>query len=334
MLNDLRYIVAELGADNQKFSGETIVLYGSQGFLGLLLQKYFDFLNKEVLTIPCRVFNYDIFLPNNTSPPNYYKCDIVNDALPYFTEPHSVFHLASRASPQNYSKNQIATFNAGIRGTQNLLEHCIKYPVKSFLNFSSSEIYGNPTVVPTPETYLGAVGTMNDRACYDQSKSGSETLCYMYNKEHNINTKIVRLFNVYGYINRGDGRVIPNFTSQILKNEKIKIYSPGKQTRTFCWFTDALIGIIKVLLNGTNQPYNIGRDSEEITMLGLARKIEKIAEKSDMIDIVPAPKVYGNEPERRCPDLTKARNELGYLPKITLDEGLEKFYKWAKDNYV
>lgn len=336
MLLEELYIYEKLGRDNLRFEGKSILICGSEGFLGTLLQKYFDFINKEVLRNKCKIYCVDII---DTKPKYdnfvYQKCNISDgfDITSSFT-PDYVINLSGRASPPNYAKHKLETFRVSVEGTENVLNYILKVGgVESYLGFSSSEVYGNPLTVPTPESCLAYIDPVGKRASYDISKAAIETLCTIYHEDYGVNTKIIRFFNSYGFMNAGDGRVIPNFFSKILSGQKIQIYKPGIQTRTFCWYADSLIGLIKVLLNGDNKPYNIGNDKDEINMMGLADKVQRICGYTDRVELVDGPEVYTGEPMRRRPDISRAKKDLGYFPEINLDEGLKKFYKWAKENY-
>lgn len=171
---------------------------------------------------------------------------------------------------------------------------------------------------------------------YDEGKRVIETLCYIYNTKYGVNTKIVRPFNVFGPpLFNNDYRVIPNFISRIINNQPLLVYGDGKQTRTFCYVTDFIVGAVKVLISGDNQPYNIGNSNNEISMLDLAKLIEKTVGFELDIRLIPYPSVYpSEEPRRRCPDLTKIKYQLDYNPTIDLTEGIKRFYSWANSKGV
>lgn len=345
MQDDYRDIVEALGPDNQAFAGKTVLLTGSQGFLGRLFRAYFDFLNREVLSAPMDVICLDITSgPFNSSYPHesHYGDDISSDRGWFDSHldwesskgrhPDYLLNLAGRASPKAYSEAPLETIDVSVDGTKHMLRLAIKYGIKTYLGCSSSEIYGNPTVIPTPESYLGGVDAFCERGCYDVSKLQLESLCYVYNTRHNVNTKVIRPFNVVGPLKGSDGRVIPAQVERLLKGEKMKVYLPGDQTRTFCWWSDFVVGTIKVLLHGDNRPYNLGNPANTISMLDLARKLEVIAGRENAIELIPTSAVYATEPMRRVPDITRAR-QLGYEPKVTLDEALKRFWEWAQANY-
>lgn len=204
--------------------------------------------------------------------------------------------------------------------------------------FSSSEIYGDPdpSHIPTPETYRGNVSPIGPRSCYDESKRLGETMSITYHRLFNTPVKIVRPFNIYGPgMMMDDYRVIPSFISEALQGKTITVHDTGLQTRTFCYVTDAVIGFLKVLLSKKNgEVYNIGNDSPEIQMIELAREINSLVPKKTIIKKVSYPKLYPqDEPRRRCPDLTKARQNLLYSPQISLRDGLERTIIWYKTEY-
>lgn len=342
-IEDIKYIADKLGEDNLRFTNQTVLLTGSSGFLGTLFQSYFLYINEHVLKSPCKVVCMDnknnwIGHYSSTFPNFKYVThniispitpEIENDKIDY------IINAAGLASPRAYEKYPKETMDVSYEGTKNVLSFASWNNTKSVLNFSSSEVYGTPpdSEVPTKESYVGQVDTTNLRSCYDVGKMCIETLSYIYNEKYGVNVKVVRPFNVIGYIQQSDGRVLPNFISNILQNKKIKIYGDGKQTRTFCWFSDFLVGAIKVLFHGGNSPYNIGNQNNEISMYDLGKLLESISGKTDILELIPTPTVYLKEPLRRCPDITKAKNELNYNPSIDLKTGIFKFYEWAKINY-
>jgi UDP-glucuronate decarboxylase len=342
-LEDLQFISTELKEDNFAFEGKTILLCGAFGFLGKLFQSYFLYLNENILRTSCRVICVDNYIIgkqySNLKIPNFEYINH-NICLPFSpdTLPQNidfVINCCGIASPIFYQKFPYETLEVSYKGTREILKIAEEKKTSSSLFFSSSEVYGNPpeNEIPTDEEYIGAIQTMGQRSCYDVGKLCLETLCYISHSKYGSNIKIVRPFNVFGYIPKSDGRVIPNFVSNILENKKIKIYGDGKQTRTFCWFSDFIVGAIKVLLHGDNKPYNIGNQNNEIEMVALAKLIEKICNKKDMVELMPSPPVYQEEPRRRCPNIDKAEQDLGYNPKISLEEGISKFYNWAKNKY-
>ena len=237
-----------------------------------------------------------------------------------------IYHLASLASPIYYQKNPVETALSNSIGTYNLLTEAQKH--KSRILFAStSEIYGNPLQHPQKEEYLGNVNPIGVRACYDESKRLGETLMIDFHREYGVETRIARIFNTYGpKMNLNDGRVIPNFIKQALKNEPITIYGDGKQTRSFCYISDTIEGLIKLMNSDYIGPINIGNPNE-ITILKLAEKIIELTNSKSEIVFKELPV---DDPVRRCPDITKAKKILGWEPKISLEEGLIKTIEWFK----
>ena len=237
--------------------------------------------------------------------------------------------------------------DANVTGLRNLLAYSVKQqennmPVEGFLFFSSSEIYGNPSPenIPTPETYNGNVSCTGPRACYDESKRYGETLCVNFAGQYGVPVKSARPFNNYGPgLKITDRRVIPDFAGDVLSGKDIVMLSDGSPKRTFCYVADAIVGYYKILLKGRSATaYNIGVEVPEISMVELAEKIANLAGvlydyKGKVVrQISPDKKYLVDNPDRRCPDISKARTELGYNPLITLDEGLRRSLIWYHDN--
>lgn len=239
-----------------------------------------------------------------------------------------IYNAACLASPKFYQKSPFKTFDTCIEGTRNLLELAKKYDAK-LLQFSTSEIYGNPLEHPQQEMYYGNVNTMGIRSCYDEGKRAAETLCFLYNKEYNVRIKVVRTFNTYGpNMREDDGRVISNFITNALKNEDIEIYGDGNQTRSLCYVDDLIDGIIK-MMNSKDEiigPINLG-NSYEIMINELAKKIIKLANSKSKIIHKELPQ---DDPVKRKPNLSLAQSILGYSPKISLDEGITKTIEYYK----
>ena len=249
----------------------------------------------------------------------------------------TVIHLASLASPVYYKKFPLETIDIGTNVTRSLLEKCKEWNAQ-FIFFSSSEIYGNPSSenIPTPEDFKGYVSCQGPRACYDESKRLGETLCYIYNKRYNVNTKIIRPFNIYGpgMSIETDYRMIPNIIKSALKRQAVSVYGNGNQTRTFCYYTDAIEGIIKVIKNGVyGETYNIGNDKPEISMIDLVKLFRKTINIDLSYKLIPYPEYYpDDEPVRRLASIEKARAHLNFHPKVNLEAGLTKTWTWALNN--
>ena len=236
-----------------------------------------------------------------------------------------VMHLASAASPKAYSQFPINTLKAGSIGTINTLG-LAKSKKAKYLLTSTSEIYGSPKESPQKETYWGNVNPIGPRSMYDEAKRFAEACVTSYNNIHNLNTRIVRLFNTYGpRMKLNDGRVVTNFIYQALKNENITVYGDGNQTRSFCFATDTVEGIIKALESNSGEVFNIGNPLE-ITINELAETIIKLTNSSSKIEFKELPI---DDPLKRKPDITKAKEILDWQPKVGLEEGLQETISWV-----
>jgi dTDP-glucose 4,6-dehydratase len=237
-----------------------------------------------------------------------------------------VLHFASPASPVDYQKIPIQTLKAGSLGTHNTLGLSLSKKA-SFLLASTSEVYGDPKVNPQPETYWGNVNPVGPRGCYDEAKRFSEALTVAYKQVHKMNTKIVRIFNTYGpMMRKKDGRAVPNFINQALKNEPITVYGDGNQTRSFCYISDLIEGIYKLMLSDVNDPVNLGNPKEH-TVKEVAEMIKELCDSQSEIIYKDLP---DDDPQVRCPDINKAIKELNWTPKIKLNEGLKNTIDWFR----
>jgi dTDP-glucose 4,6-dehydratase len=237
-----------------------------------------------------------------------------------------VWHFASPASPVDYLELPIQTLKVGSLGTHKALG-LAKTKSARFLLASTSEIYGDPLVHPQTESYWGNVNTIGPRGCYDESKRFAEALAMAYHREHHIDTKIVRIFNTYGPRMRlHDGRVVPAFISQALKNEPITVFGQGTQTRSFCYCSDLIEGIFRLMMSGTNDPVNIG-NPVEMTMLEFASQIIKATKSRSKIVFKPLPQ---DDPRQRQPNISRARKLLGWEPKVPLAQGLVKTIEYFR----
>ena len=235
-----------------------------------------------------------------------------------------VLHFASPASPVDYLNYPIQTLKVGSLGTHNALGIAKEKKAK-FLLASTSEIYGDPKVHPQPESYCGHVNCIGPRGVYDEAKRFAEAITMAYHKTHGLDTRIVRIFNTFGPLMRkNDGRAIPNFISQALKNEPITVYGKGDQTRSFCFVSDLIKGIYLLSQSDVHGPVNLG-NPDEWTILELAKKIIKLTKSRSSIVYKELPK---DDPKVRQPDITRAKKFLKWKPKIKLEEGLKKTVKW------
>jgi dTDP-glucose 4,6-dehydratase len=230
-----------------------------------------------------------------------------------------LFNFASPASPADYMRLGMETLNVGSTGTRNALQLAQKYGA-GFLHASTSECYGDPEVHPQPETYWGHVNPIGPRSVYDEAKRFSESLVMAYHRYHNVNTRMVRIFNTYGpRLQPTDGRVISNLMVQALLDEDLTVYGDGQQTRSFCYVSDLISGILLLSRSDEHLPVNIG-NPEEWTILECAREILSVTGSRSQIRYEPLPQ---DDPTQRRPDITKARTLLGWEPTIPLRRGLE-----------
>lgn len=238
----------------------------------------------------------------------------------------AVLHFASPASPPDYLKLPIQTLKVGALGTHNSLGLALAKKAK-FVQASTSECYGDPEVTPQPETYWGRVNPIGPRGVYDEAKRFAEALTMAYHRSHGLDTRIVRIFNTYGPRMRlNDGRALPNFLYQALSGEPITVYGDGKQTRSFCYVSDLLDGIYRLLESDEHEPVNIG-NPHEITILEFAERVRSLVGATTPIVFRPLPQ---DDPKQRCPDITKARRILRWEPKVDLEEGLKRTYEYFR----
>jgi dTDP-glucose 4,6-dehydratase len=229
-----------------------------------------------------------------------------------------VFHLACPASPVDYMTHGIETLQVGSIGTMHCLELARKYGAKYFIS-STSECYGDPLEHPQKETYWGNVNPIGPRSVYDEAKRFSEALTMAYHRYHKVDTRIVRIFNTYGpRMQLNDGRVVPNFMTQALRDEALTVYGDGGQTRSFCYVSDEIEGFIRLSKSAEHFPVNIGNPTE-FTILECAKRVLAVTGSKSDIRYEPLPQ---DDPKQRRPDITKARTLLGWEPRIDLETGL------------
>jgi UDP-glucuronate decarboxylase len=231
---------------------------------------------------------------------------------------HGIFNLACPASPIHYQNIPIETTLTCVLGTNNLLK-LAKYHACKILQASTSEVYGDPEVSPQPESYVGSVNSYGPRACYDEGKRAAEALLYDYRRIHQVDTRIIRIFNTYGpNMSVDDGRVVSNFIVQALRGDDITIYGDGSQTRSFCYVDDLIEGMLTVFNSNIQTPVNVGNPGE-FTMLELAQKVLQITRSKSKLKFLPLPK---DDPKQRRPNITLAKS-LNWEPNISLDKGLQ-----------
>lgn len=237
-----------------------------------------------------------------------------------------VANLASPASPPGYQRLALETLQVGSVGTWNLLELARRDGAR-FFHASTSEVYGDPLVHPQPESYWGNVNSYGPRSMYDESKRYAEALIYSYRAKYNLSTAIVRIFNTYGpRMDPEDGRVVSNLIVQALKGDDLTLYGDGQQTRSFCYVSDLIAGFVKLIESGEEGPINIGNPGE-FTVKELAEKVLALTGSSSQLTNRPMPK---DDPKQRRPDITLAKEKLGWEPTVQLDEGLQKTIDYFK----
>ncbi|MBS2030219.1 MAG: SDR family oxidoreductase [Deltaproteobacteria bacterium] len=237
-----------------------------------------------------------------------------------------VLNMASPASPFDYARLPIETLRVGSLGTEHGLQLALAKKAV-FLQASTSEIYGDPTVHPQPESYWGNVNSIGPRSCYDEAKRYGEAIVMAYHRTHGVKTRMVRIFNTYGpRMRTEDGRVVPAFVSQALRNEDFTIFGDGSQTRSFCYVDDEVRGILLLAQSDVAEPVNIGNPNE-FTMLQLAEVARKVTGCTSKTSFKPLPK---DDPKQRKPDITRAKQLLGWEPQIQLEEGLKRTVAWFK----
>lgn len=306
-----------------------VLITGGAGFIGSNLCKLY--LNKDWKVICLdnlgsgKKENIKKFLDN----PNFkfIKRDISKD-ISDIEKVDLILHFASRASPNDYQKNSFETIKSNTIGTLNCLKKAKKDSAR-IIYASTSEIYGQAKIFPTPETYYGNVNSFGPRSCYDESKRLGETYCYEFIQKYNIDVRILRIFNTYGpNMKFNDGRVVTNFTHQALNNENLTIYGDGKQTRCFCYIDDLINGIYSYsTIKGLNgEVINLG-NTEEHTMIDLANMIIKLTNANSELIYSDLPK---DDPIRRVPDISKAKKLLNWKPNYSFENGLKKFIESVK----
>ena len=251
--------------------------------------------------------------------------------MPYFIEVDEIYNLACPASPVHYQYNPIKTVKTSVMGAINMLGLAKRIRAK-VLQASTSEVYGDPEIHPQTESYWGHVNPIGERACYDEGKRAAETLFVNYHKQNGVRIKIIRIFNTYGpRMHPNDGRVVSNFIMQALHNKDITMYGDGMQTRSFCYVDDLLEGMIRLMNTGDNitGPINVGNPGE-FTILQLAEMVIKLTNSKSKIIYKPLP---ADDPMQRQPDITKAREILGWEPKVHLEEGLKRTIEYFKNTY-
>ena len=298
-----------------------ILVTGGAGFLG-------SFLCERLLNDGHDVLCMDNFFTGRKAniahlmDNKYFELMRHDVTIPVYVEVDEIYNLACPASPVHYQFDPVQTTKTSVHGAINILGLAKRIKAKVF-QASTSEVYGDPSVHPQPESYWGNVNPIGVRSCYDEGKRCAETLFFDYKRQHNLEIKVARIFNTYGpRMHPQDGRVVSNFIIQAIKNEPITIYGDGKQTRSFCYCDDLVEGFIR-LMNSDESitgPINLGNPGE-FTMLELAENILKLTNSSSELVYEPLPE---DDPKQRRPDISLAKEQLNWSPKIDLNEGLKK----------
>lgn len=348
LAQDLQNILNGLSSQEKStLSGKTIFITGFAGSLGFMMMQFFAKYGEElgvkhVYALDSYVFGKPAWIADleNLKLFTIVKGDILNADLTQFKNAETIFHMASLASPVYYRLHPIETMDADVVGLRRLLDYFQNKNIFNLLFYSTSEIYGDPaqTMVPTPESYWGNVNTSGPRACYDESKRYAETLCYCFYHDRGFPSTIIRPFNSYGPgLRINDKRAPADFAMNVLNNEPIVIYSNGKATRTFCYSTDLTIASLKCILSGKYDIFNAGNDIDEMTVYNLAEIYKKTGQElfgydQEITFKVHEDKHYNTDnPQRRCPNLTKIKTELGYNPQVDVRTGVRKYLEFLKN---
>lgn len=331
---DARSVVEDLGRLLDPLAGSTILVTGAAGFLGGFFLDVLDAFNERHPGRPARVVAMDNFM---VGPPErlshllarpWITCRTgdVSKPLEPAVRADWIIHCASIGSPSIYRANPLEVIAANVQGTWNLLEMA-RGGARGMLSFSSSEVYGDPAIVPTPEDYKGHVSFTGPRACYDESKRLGETLCATYFRLHRTPVTVIRPFNVYGPGQRlDDGRIIPDLVRSALAGAPLVLYSDGRATRSFCYVSDFAAACLTLLMmpEADGEAFNVG-NAEEVSIAQAAHLMAEISGDPGVtveFRVSPESAYLVDNPQRRCPDLTKLGRMTGFLPRVPLREGL------------
>jgi len=308
-----------------------ILITGAAGFLG-------SHLTKEALDQGHQVLGLDDFSTGSRqnierlSPRPGFEFLEHDVRTPFYAKVDAILNFACPASPRNYQLDPVRTIETNFLGIINML-HLAKQTGAKILQASTSEVYGDPTISPQPETYWGNVNPIGIRSCYDEGKRAAETLCFDYKRQYGIDARVIRIFNTYGpNMAVGDGRVVSNFIVQALQGKPITIYGDGSQTRSFCYVSDLIDGILKVLAltDNPHTPINLGNPTE-FSMLQLASKVIEITKSKSTLVFEPLPL---DDPRQRRPDISQAKSILGWEPKVSLGSGIEMTAEYFKSELL
>lgn len=304
-----------------------ILVTGAAGFLGSHLTVHLLDLGHEVIGLDdLSTGRLENLSEAKSREFEFLEADIREVDLPIVD---GIFNLACPASPVHYQFDPVKTLETNVLGTLNVLRHAKIHRIR-VLQASTSEVYGDPLLSPQKETYWGNVNPIGIRSCYDEGKRASETLCFDYLRQYNVDARVIRIFNTYGpNMAVGDGRVISNFIVQALENKEITIYGDGSQTRSFCFVDDLILGMTKVFFHDTNinSPVNLG-NPVEFSMVELAERILSLSGSSSKLVNKPLPQ---DDPKQRKPDIELAMETFGWSPTITLEQGLQRTISYFKN---
>jgi UDP-glucuronate decarboxylase len=329
---EIEEILRNLGDINKSYEGKNILVTGGAGFLGSWICEVLVEQGAKVICLDNLVSGLKSNISHlmDREKFKFIQHDITKPI--FFNEPIDiVMHLASRASPFEFEKFPIQILKANTLGIWVALGIAKKHDAR-FVYTSTSEVYGAATEIPTSEEYRGNVNPVGPRSCYDEAKRCGESYVIAYKMQHDLDIRIARIFNTYGPSMRAEGvygRVIPRFVEQALSNKPITIFGDGSQTRSFCYVTDQVEGLLKLAFSerAKGEVVNIGSD-KEITIIELAKLVNEITDSSSEREFHPLPE---DDPPRRKPDITKAKEVLGWEPKVDLKEGLSKMIEWFKE---
>jgi UDP-glucuronate decarboxylase len=306
--------------DRRQYARKTVLVTGGAGFLGSHLCGYLLEAGNEVICVD----NFFTGAKDNIAQlKDYSNFEVIRHDItfPLYIEADEIFNLACPASPIHYQHNPVQTTKTSMHGAINMLGLAKRLRAKIF-QASTSEVYGDPEVHPQQESYWGNVNPIGLRSCYDEGKRCAETLFFDYHRQHKINIKVARIFNTYGpRMHPNDGRVVSNFILQALKNEPITVYGDGNQTRSFCYVDDMVEGFIRLMESPPEfpGPVNLGNPNE-FTIKEFAQKVVDLTGSKSKIISKALP---SDDPRQRCPDITLAKKQLGWAPKIELENGLK-----------
>lgn len=309
---------------------KTILITGGAGFLGShLCERLLNDGHNVICVDNCFTGNKEnIYHLINHPRFEFIRHDIT---FPLYIEVDQIYNLACPASPIHYQFDPVQTTKTSVHGAINMLGLAKRVKAR-IMQASTSEVYGDPTVHPQQESYWGNVNPIGHRACYDEGKRCAETLCFDYHRQHNLSIKVARIFNTYGpKMNLYDGRVVSNFIVQALQNEPITIYGDGSQTRSFCYVDDMVEGFVRLMNSedGFTGPVNLGNPGE-FTIRELAEQVVDMTGSKSKLEFMPLPE---DDPKQRRPDISLAKNQFGWEPKVKLKEGLIKTIDYF-DSYL